>query len=198
MIRIGQRQKYGASYANATLAPDWNLVEEIVAQLRLLPVEPFFFHVKGHRDDYFKYADLSLDAQLNVDADKLVGDLMSQHPNPQTIAPLMPTTGVHLTIDSNTITDHYSTRIRTAAATIDFIQFLRKKHTWSTREWESINLDIYSSIIRRNTHRHVNVVKFINDKLPTVTIRQYTDSHITTHCILCHKAVLVRLGDKSS
>jgi hypothetical protein len=136
--------------------------------------------VKGHQDDHVKYADLSLDAQLNVDADKLAGDFMSQHPNPQTIAPLMPTTGVHLNIDSNTITGHYSTRIRTAAATPDIIQFLRKKNSWSTREWESINLDIYSSIIRRNTHRHVNVVKFIHDKLPTAII------------------LLVRLGDKSS
>jgi hypothetical protein len=189
LIRIGQRQNYDASYANATLAPDWDLVEEIVTQLRRLPVQPLFSHVKGHQDNHFHYADLSLDAQLNVDADKLAGDFMSQYQDPQTIVPLMPTTGVHLNIDSKTITGHYSTRIRTAAATPAIIQFLRKKNSWSTSEWDSINLDIYSSIIRRNVHRHVNVVKFIHDKLPTATIRQYTDSHISTRCILCHEAV---------
>jgi hypothetical protein len=117
-------------------------VEEIVAQLRRLPVKPLFVHVKGHQDDHINYVGLSLDAQLNVDADKLAGDFMSHYPKPQTMVPLMPTTGVHLNIDSKTITGHYSTRIRTASATPAIIQFLRKKNAWSTREWESINLDI--------------------------------------------------------
>jgi hypothetical protein len=30
------------------------------------------------------------------------------------------------------------------------------------------------------------VVKYIHDKLPTATIRQYTDSRITKQCLLCH------------
>jgi hypothetical protein len=88
--------------------------------------------MKGHQDDHVNYADLSPDAQLNVDADKLAGDFMSQYPQPQTIVPLVPTTGVHLNIDSKTITGHYATRIRTAAATSAIIQFLRKENSWNT------------------------------------------------------------------
>jgi hypothetical protein len=42
LIRTAQRQAYIANYANATLAPDWDLIEEIVLQLRTLPVLPTF------------------------------------------------------------------------------------------------------------------------------------------------------------
>ena len=34
---------------------------------------PQFQHVKGHQDDQCKYDELSLPAQLNVDADELAG-----------------------------------------------------------------------------------------------------------------------------
>jgi hypothetical protein len=38
LIRIEQRRKYDNNYANAILAPDWDIVEEIVLTLRLLPI----------------------------------------------------------------------------------------------------------------------------------------------------------------
>jgi hypothetical protein len=55
LTRIAQRQAYAANYANATLAPDWDLIEEIVSQLCALPVLPKFKHVKGHQDDHVAY-----------------------------------------------------------------------------------------------------------------------------------------------
>jgi hypothetical protein len=52
LIRIDQRRQYAKSYANATLAPDWDIVEEIVTTLSLLLVTPSFSHIKGHQDDH--------------------------------------------------------------------------------------------------------------------------------------------------
>jgi hypothetical protein len=45
---------------------------------------------------------------------------------------------------------------------------------------------LYKRLIARNTHRHVNVVKYVHDKLRTASIRQYTDATISTTCIQCH------------
>jgi hypothetical protein len=186
LIRIAQRQAYIANYANATLAPDWDLIEEIVVQLRALTILPTFKHVKGRQDDHVAYHDLPLDAQLNVDADALAGSYISAYPAANPRVPMTPTTGAQLILQDQTITGHYASRIRAAAATPDLVAYLRKRNTWSRREWLTINLEVYSSIIRRNSHRHINVVKYIHDKLPTATIRQYTDSHITKRCLLFH------------
>jgi hypothetical protein len=102
---------------------------------------------------------------------------------------MMPTTGAQLILQDQTITGHYASRICAAAATPELVPNLQKRNSWSQREWQTINLDIYSSIIRRNSHHHINVVKYIHDKPPTATIRQYTDSHITKRCILCHDEI---------
>jgi hypothetical protein len=54
---------------NDSLAPDWDIVQEIVSTIALFPKVPRFSHVKGHQDDDIPYEELPLVAQLNVDAD---------------------------------------------------------------------------------------------------------------------------------
>jgi exonuclease III len=189
LIRIDQRQQFAKCYANVTLAPDWDLVEEIVCTLKLFHVTPSFSHVKGHQDDATAYADLSLEAQLNVEADALAGDFQTTFPSATLIAPLLSTTGVSLTIRDATVTGHYPSRIREAATTPELLGYLRRRNFWTHTDWACIDIPVYQRIIARNSHRHVNVVKFIHDKLPTATIRQYTDSHIHTRCLLCHDEI---------
>jgi hypothetical protein len=168
------------------LAPDWDIVEEILT-LRLLPITPFFSHVKGHQDDTKAYKYLSLAAQLNVDADTLAGEHQTQFPSEHLIAaPLLPSTGAHLCIGDRTITGHYSRRIREAASLPEYIEHLSKANHWIQAEWKTIDLVVFKRLIARNTHRHVNVVKYVHGKLPTAAIRQYTDSAIITTCIHCH------------
>jgi hypothetical protein len=82
----------------------------------LLPITPCFSHVKGHQDDTKEYKDLSLEAQINVDADALAGEHQTQFPSENLVAPLLPSTGAHLCIGDHTITGHYSGRIREAAS----------------------------------------------------------------------------------
>jgi hypothetical protein len=81
LIRIDQRQQFAKCYANVTLAPNWDIVEEIGSTLQLVPVTPSFSHVKGHQDDVTPYADLSLEAQLNAEADALAGEFQTKFPS---------------------------------------------------------------------------------------------------------------------
>jgi hypothetical protein len=189
LIRIDQRRQYEKSYANATLAPDWDIVEEIVSTLKLIPVTPSFTHVKGHQDDHVAYADLPLDAQLNVEADALAGEFQTKFPSEHLQAPLLPSTGVHLMIGQSTVTGHYPSRIREAAASPELIGYLRRRNHWTKHDWDTIDLRVYHQLIARNSHRHVNVVKLIHDKLPTATIHQFTDATIHSRCLLCHDEI---------
>jgi hypothetical protein len=105
------------------LAPDWDIVEEIVSTLTLLPVTLSFSHVKGHQDDHVAYEDLSLDAQLNVEAGALAGEFQTKFPSENLKAPLLPSTGVNLMIGKSTVTGHYPSRIREAAASPELIGY---------------------------------------------------------------------------
>jgi hypothetical protein len=141
--------------------------------LRLLPITTFFSHVKGHQDDTTAYTDLSLAAQLNVDADTLAGEHQTQFPSEHLIVPLLPSTGTHLCIGDHTITGHYSGPIREASSLPEYIEHLCAANHWIRAEWHTIDLVVYKRLIARNTtHRHVNVVKYVHNKLPTAAIRQ--------------------------
>jgi hypothetical protein len=189
LIRIDQRRQYDKSYANATLAPDWDIVEEIVSTLILLLVTPSFSHVKGHQDDHVAYADLSVAAQLSVEADALAGEFQTQFPSENLKAPLLPSTGVNLMICKSTVTGHYPSRIREAAASPELIGYLGRRNHWTQHDWGTIDLQVYQQIISRNSHQHFNVVKCIHNKLLTATIRQFTDATIHSRCLLCHDKI---------
>ena len=72
---FGRANARGGDPLNAAMLADldvmsveWDLLREIQASLRLLP-EVILQYVKGHQDTRRAYMQLSLLAQLNVDAD---------------------------------------------------------------------------------------------------------------------------------
>jgi DUF1365 family protein len=61
--------QYATPFPNFTLLPDWDLTHEIAESLQFLSKPSLLLHIKGHQDDHKDYSQLSLKAQLNVDAD---------------------------------------------------------------------------------------------------------------------------------
>jgi hypothetical protein len=134
LTRITQRSAYAQNYATATLAPDWDLIDELYHSLTHFTQPTPFTHVRGHQDDKTTYAHLPLDAQLNVDADHEAGNYQWYHPpTVRDQVPLTSTTRVHLHIKNSTITGHYRHHIRTAASTAAFFQQCRDIHAWTPR-----------------------------------------------------------------
>ncbi len=70
LIRVGQSLPFEDPFPNITLKADWDVTNEIVATLKEMNITPSLEHIKGHQDDHTEYACLSLEAQLNVDADE--------------------------------------------------------------------------------------------------------------------------------
>jgi hypothetical protein len=50
ITRINQHHQYNDCYPTATLAPDWDLVEELFVATSNLDTTPSFQHVLGHQD----------------------------------------------------------------------------------------------------------------------------------------------------
>jgi hypothetical protein len=81
-------------------------------------------------------------------------------------------TGAQLIIHDQLITGHFPSRICEAATGPELIGYLRNRNHWTQREWQSMDLLTLKAAITKHSQYHVNVVKFIHDKLPMATIRQ--------------------------
>jgi hypothetical protein len=140
---MNQHLQYDACYTNATLAPDWDLTQAIHASIQHLSSPPTFQHVKGHQDQHQKYSQLSLTAQLNVDAAEAAGAFHWSHaPTYQESVPLYPTTKVHFNIGTKTVTSHHKHHIRKAASREAFLVQCRILHGWDLPTFHTINLTL--------------------------------------------------------
>jgi hypothetical protein len=98
---------YDAPYPNSTLAAGWDVVNEIVTTLKKMPIQHSFQHIRGHQDDKIAYAELPLDAKLNVNADAEAGKYRYYHPEPRPRVPRLPSNPAQLHIRGITVSSHY-------------------------------------------------------------------------------------------
>jgi hypothetical protein len=56
-------------YPNETISSDWDIIQAIILTSQMFDTCPVIHNVKGHQDDHIPYKDLTLEAQLNVDAE---------------------------------------------------------------------------------------------------------------------------------
>ncbi|KAI2493087.1 hypothetical protein MHU86_21471 [Fragilaria crotonensis] len=91
--------------------PDWDLLVNIRRLLKEMPGLKLQ-HVRGHQDRRIAYRQLSLLAQLNVDADKLANTYQRDHGAIRPIAHLTEGAGVHLVTAQGSITSNYIKAIR--------------------------------------------------------------------------------------
>jgi hypothetical protein len=172
LTRITQRSQYTHNYPTATHAPDWDLIEELHESLAHFAQPTPFTHVKGHQDDTKKYQDLSLDAQLNVDADHEAGNYQWNYPvTVRDKVPLTATTRVHFHIQQRTITGHYRHHIRTAASQDEFFHKCREIHNWTQATFALIHLPSLRSAVRSNPTCQVHTFKFLHGVLPTQQLK---------------------------
>ena len=64
-------------FLNQTITSDWDILQNIISSLTQFQHNPTLSHVKGHQDAQSSYAQLSLLAQLNIDADCLISKIPS-------------------------------------------------------------------------------------------------------------------------
>jgi hypothetical protein len=71
--RMLEHKHYEEPYPNATLASEYDIIEEIYETYKIYKIESSYYWVRGHQDKHTAYEDLSLEAQINLDADWYAG-----------------------------------------------------------------------------------------------------------------------------
>jgi len=168
-----------------TLLPEHDIITEIAATLRDLPVQIDFQWVKGHQDSNKSYNELEIPARLNCDADRAAS--LYQWPankSHQKIPPL-PNTPCQLVINNKIITSHIKQHIRSEATEPELMEYLKKKFLWDDHTLTTIDWNSFQQIIQKYTTQRSTVVKHLHAISPTGHIAHRNNTHMPHDCPAC-------------
>jgi ribonuclease HI len=115
--RITQnRHKKQPEFPNETLSPSWDLHQAIHSELTKLP-NITIHHIKAHQGRTTPNAELSQEAKLNIEADKLAEEVYSSSTFSDKL-PLIPGVSVQLLIDGKTIVSKHRVTARDIRRTL--------------------------------------------------------------------------------
>lgn len=178
-----RRRKYHT--VNSTLLPDWDVVSQILDTLTHLPDNYRFSWVKGHQDRHTPYDKLSLQAQLNVDSDRLAAAHYTDYPTPIRTVPIFPTVNAQMQLSANTITGHYASRIRYAYSSPALYKYMSTRFHWSDDILADIDWGHFNRIISKYYDRRVTIIKHLHSISPTGHIANRNDRHLPAYCSNC-------------
>jgi hypothetical protein len=140
-------------------------------------------HAKDHQDFHQEYEALSLEAQLNVDANIEAGLYQCMHPAQCPMIPWLPSNPVQLHIAGKVICARLKQHIREAATVPKYLAYVEKRFHWTPEITATINWQAYTqSIVWFRTQR-IQITKLCNHLLPAAGwVNQY-DTLTTEHCV---------------
>ncbi|KAI2503136.1 hypothetical protein MHU86_11327 [Fragilaria crotonensis] len=168
------------------MIPEWDVLIMIQERMRRLPLIDIQ-HIQGHQDKHKPYDELTLLAQLNVDADHKASSFQRTFGRPSTETLLPTIVGAALNLPQGTVTAHHIAALHSAASGPPLIAYIQSKNSWTGAIFESINWDAHGSALRANRHRHVHYVKLVHDILPT-NVQIYRHAPDKQKCPLCAQA----------
>ena len=147
------------------LSADWDVLIELQESLKLLP-DLALQHVRGHHDNHIPYQQLSLLAQLNVDADHQASTCQRLYGSARPYTFLMPHTKAHIHNKDGTITSHYEAILRHNATRDPLYQHIAARNKWSSAIMRTINWKAHGQVLKQRINRRVHYTKLVHDILP--------------------------------
>jgi hypothetical protein len=143
-------------------------------------------YVAGHQDRKIPLHKLSLLARLNIEADALATKYQTEHGSHQPIVLLTEWAGVHLHLQSGTVTSHYETTLRFQATGPPLQAYMMKKYNWTIDTWKHINWRAHGLSIKKDILKRTHLIKYVHDVLPTNAKLHRRDPRRTT-CPACRQ-----------
>ena len=184
--RNREHLKYNNPYPNDTLSSEFDITEQIYLTNQTYQIEASFQHVYGHQDTRSR-GEMSTEAKLNVEADRLAGLYQDELGKYSPITHMYPSSPAVLEINGMTITSNIRHRLIQAYAEPKYIRCLQDKYEWNNKTvhdiaWKCLNLGL------KRINREVILVKICNDLLPTATTLLKWKWQNHDNCCLCGKS----------
>ena len=170
---------------NQRLLPEQDVIDEIVATIKTLPIQLEIKWVKGHQDSTIPYDQLPLPAQLNCEADKQAESWYHEPNHNMTTIPPLPTTPSQLVLHQLPITSHLKRRVHSSIAVPRLHAYLKKRFEWSDNVFANIDWGLYQHIIKKYKEQWTTLVKHLHAISPTGHIA-HRNNHLLPHaCPSC-------------
>lgn len=170
---------------NQKLQSEQDVIDEIVHTLHTLPIKVELKWIKGHQDSRTNYANLSLPAQLNCDADREAADLELIRQSHPTVVPPLPQTPCQLIIQGKSITSKIKRKVHLAAQGPKMLRYLTEKFAWDHTVIDLIDWETFSEIIKQYRDKWNTIVKHIHDISPTGKIAHRNNELLPHECPAC-------------
>ena len=168
------------------MSAEWDLLREIQASLRLLP-EVILKYVKGHQDTRQAYMQLSLLAQLNVDADDQAKEYQQQHGKAHPFVLMSPHAGAFVTTPEGTITAKVVQELRSYSTGPPLRLHIQERNQWTDQIMRTINWRAHGKALNERIVRRVHFTKLVHENLPTFS-RMNKLTNGERKCPACHNA----------
>ena len=178
LILSVKRYRSGLWRVGETLVTDWDLIAPIIHFSNLLP-SASFNHVTGHLMEKrgLRFDELSLDEQLNYQADQLAEDYR-RDPDLTIRESGLPFPGnpVNLCIRGSVVSTRHKEQIHLAASAPALLHHMCAYFGWDDWTYQSIDWASHRAFLRTQHHRPIQIVKLVHDQLATSLHRQQATS----------------------
>jgi hypothetical protein len=187
--RINQnRHRRRHQFPNETLSPGWDLHQAIHNELIKLP-NIAICHVKAHQDLLTPTAELTREAKLNIEADKLAEEAYSSSTFSDQV-PMIPGVSAQLLIYGKTIVSKHRVIARDLRRTKDIKHQIQQKTELMDQAFKEVDWDSHTMAARRSQLSQPFLVKLLHQILPVGTlIHRYNPVKYIFDCPTCQEHI---------
>jgi hypothetical protein len=169
------------------LDPDWDLTSSIITVAQDM-VGMELQYIRGHQDRTCEYDQLSLLAQLNVDADAMATQYQRNHGEPRPQVLLTATAGVCLITPEGSVTKKYAHAIRYQATAPALQKYIMERNHWTQHTFQTINWPAHGSALKARIDRRTHLTKLVHGILPTGKVL-HRKNMLRNQCPACRQSV---------
>ena len=183
------------------MAPDWDITSSIVTTAQSMTGVALQY-IRGHQDRTQTYEQLTLLAQLNVDADEMATQYQRHHGNPRPHVLLTDTAGVGLNTSDGSITKRFAPTIRYQASAPELQRYIQERKKWSLHVFQSAKWTAHGTAsLRARIEKRTHLIKLLHGILPTGKVLHRKDT-IRNRCPACKQTMedwqhIMRCNDKT-
>ena len=179
-------QKYTLAKFSAVLHSKWDALISVYHLMDQFPHLPNLQHVYGHQDSNLDYADLPLDAQMNIEADALATMELTKFSTPMYSVPFNPESRVMLSLSGITVTRRIKQTICTTARLPELISYYKDRLHWDQRTYHAVDWETFGGVYPKLKQRRNFITKFCFFNLPTGKRLHCRNASYDDRCPTCH------------
>ena len=184
LTRVEQATTWKYMTPNVTLRAERDLESVILDGYTKLGIPFTFLHVKSHQDEDGPVSDLTLEAQLNVQADSLATEALKDAPTYRAVA-LFPTAICQLIVGGASVTRKIPQAIRFQAGFQNIRTYLLERNRWSPATFEEIDWTSHGAAHSHHRDQRCYLLKLYHRHLPLGQTIHRRDKKYPARCPGC-------------